>query len=92
VGIREVMVVEIRFPDHISGPPKGWRSARSREAMFRAMMDLQAGVLFLKVWKADSIGQWRNLVEARWREARAVVPRAPSSFKICVQERTAAPQ
>ena len=84
MGISEAMVVEIRLPDHISGPPVGWRSARSRVAMFRAITDLHAGVLFRKVWNADSIGKLQNLVDARWREARAVAPRAPSSFKICV--------
>ncbi len=92
MGISEAMDVEIRLPDHISGPPVGRRYARSRGAMFRAMTDLHAGVLFRKVWKADSIGQCQNLVDARWSEARAVAPRAPSSFRICVQERTADPQ
>ena len=65
MGISEVMVVEIRLPDHISGPPVGCRSARSRVAMLRAMADLQAGVLFRKVWNADSIGQCLNLLDAR---------------------------
>lgn len=65
MGISEAMVVEIRLPDHISGPPVGWRSARSRVAMLRAMADLQAGVLFRKVWNADSIGQCLNLLDAR---------------------------
>ena len=65
MGISEAMVVEILLPDHISGPPVGWRYARSRVAMFRAIMDLYAGVLFRKVWNADSIGQLQNLVDAR---------------------------
>ena len=83
---------EIWFPDHISGPPVGWRSARMRVAMFRAITDLHAGVRSLRVWKASSIGQCRNLLDARCGEARAVTPRAPSSFKICVHERAATPQ
>ena len=33
--------------------------------MLRAMADLQAGVLFRKVWNADSIGQCLNLLDAR---------------------------
>ena len=65
MGINEAMVEEIRLPDHISGPPVGWRSARSRVAMLRAKADLQAGVLFLKMWNADSIGQCLNLLDAR---------------------------
>ena len=92
MGKSEEMDVEIRFPDHISGPPVGWRPARSRVAMFRAITDLHAGVLCLRVWKASSIGQWWNIADARYSEARVVTPRAPSSFRICVHERTAAPQ
>ena len=65
MGIREVMDVEIWLPDHMSGPPVGWRSARSRVAMLRDRADLQAGVLFRKVWNADSIGQCLNLLDAR---------------------------
>ena len=49
IGMSEEMDVEIWFPDQISGPPVGWRSARSRVAMLRAITDLQAGVLFLRV-------------------------------------------
>ena len=59
----EEMNVEIRFSDHISGPPVGCRSARNRVAMFRAITDLHAGILFRKVWNADSIGQLQNLVK-----------------------------
>ena len=91
MGMSEEMDVEIRFPDQISGSPVGWRSARSRVAMLRAKTDLHAGVLSLRVWKASSMGQWRNLEDARRSEARAVTPRAPSSYRICVHERTAAP-
>ncbi len=86
------MDVEIWFPDRNYGPPVGWRSAKSRVAMLRAKMELHAGVWSLCVWKAISMGQWRNLADARCIEARAVTPRAPSSFRICVHEQTAAPQ
>ncbi len=91
MGMSEEMDVEIWFPDQISGPPVGWRSAMSMVAMFRANTDLHAGVWSLSVWKASSMGQWRNLSDARCSEARAVTPRAPSSFRICVHERTVAP-
>jgi hypothetical protein len=92
MGLSEEMDVEIRFPDQISGPPVGWRSARSRVAMLRAITDLHPGVLSLRVWKAISMGQWRNLEDACCSEARAVPPRAPASFRSFVQERTDAPQ
>ena len=70
----------------------GWRFAKSRVAMLRAITDVHVGEWSLFVWKAVSMGQWRNLADARCSDARAVVPRAPSSFRICVQERIAAPQ
>jgi len=49
IEISEEMDVEIWFPYLISGPPMGWRSAKSRGAMLRAITDLQAGVLSLRV-------------------------------------------
>ena len=49
MGMSEAMDVEIRLPDHISGPPVGWRSARIRVAMFRAITDLHAGVFSRRV-------------------------------------------
>ena len=52
----EEMDVAIRFPDQISGPPVGWRSAMSRVDMFRANTDLHADVWSLSVWKAISMG------------------------------------
>ncbi len=55
--------------------------------MFRAITDLHAGVLPLRVWNAGSIGQWRNIADARCSEVRAVTPRVPSSFRICVHDR-----
>ena len=41
--------VEIWFPDQISGPPVGWRSAKSRVAMLRAKTELHAGVCSLRL-------------------------------------------
>jgi len=92
MGMSEEIDVEIRFPYQISGPPVRWRSAISRVAMLRAITCLHAGVLSLRVWKAISMGQWRNLEDACCSEARAVPPRAPASFRSYVQERTDAPQ
>ena len=41
IGIEEVRDREISFPDHISGPPRGWRSAVRRVAILRAIADGQ---------------------------------------------------
>ena len=76
VGMSDEMDVEIPFPDQISGPPMGWRSARRRVAMLRAMTDVHTGVRRLSVWKASCMGQYQNLVDALCNEARAVTPRA----------------
>ncbi len=92
MGMSEEMDVEIWLSDQIPGPPVGWRSAMSRVAMLQAITDVHIGVWSLCVWKVVSMGQWRNLADARCSEAHAVTPRAPSSFRICVHERTAAPQ
>ncbi len=75
--MREEIDAETLFPDQISGPPVGWRSARSRVAIFRAITELHTGVRFLSVWKASYTGQCRNLADALCTEARAVTPRAP---------------
>ncbi len=56
----------------------------SKVAMLRATMDGHSGVRPLWEWKANSSGKYWNLAEARWREARTVAPRAPSSLRICV--------
>ena len=58
MGMSEEMDIEIWFPDQISGPPVGWKSAMSRVAMFRAITDLHAGVWSLSVWKASSMGKY----------------------------------
>ncbi len=92
MGLREEMEVEIRFPYHISGPSGGWRSAWRRVAMLRAITDLHAGVLSLRVWKANYIDHWLNIADARRSEARAATPRAPVSLRIWVQEQIATPQ
>ena len=44
MGIDEVRDREISFPDHISGPPRGWRSAVIRVAILRAITDGQIGL------------------------------------------------
>jgi len=90
--IREEMEVKIWLPDQISGPLVGWKSAMRRVAMLRATMDGQMGGRPFWEWKANSKDQWRNLVPTRWREARAVGPRAPLSLRIFVHERMVEPQ
>jgi hypothetical protein len=72
----EEMELEIWLPDQISGPHVGWRSTKSRVAMLRAITDVHVGVWSLFVWKAVSMGQWRNLADARCSDARAVAMRA----------------
>jgi hypothetical protein len=86
MGIQEEIEVVIRLPDHISGPPVGWRSVTKRVAMLRAIMDGHMVELHFWEGKASYKDQWKNLFAARWREARAVVP------MIYVQERMATPQ
>ena len=61
MGIDEVMDREISFPDHISGPPRGWRSAVRRVAILRAITDGQIGLPPRYEWKASSHGQCWNL-------------------------------
>ena len=41
--IKEDRVEDSSFPDHISGPPRGWRSAVRRVAMLRAITEGQRG-------------------------------------------------
>jgi hypothetical protein len=48
-GMSVEMEVAIGFPAQISGPPVGWRSAMSKVAILRAMMDLHAGVWSLSL-------------------------------------------
>ena len=92
MGMEFVSAIEIRFPDHISGPPMRCKSATISVAMLRAMMEGQSGVPPLWAWKASSSGQFFYLVAAWVREARDVVPRAPWSSRMCVHEFMAAAQ
>ncbi len=92
MGIKEVREEDISFPDHISGPPSGWRSAVRRVAMLRAMNDGHSGLPPRWEWKANSNGQCLNLWAACASEARAVSPSAPWSLSMFVQEFVAAAQ
>ena len=92
MGIRLERLVVIWFPNQISGPPVGCRSAARRGAIFHAIIKGPSGDPLLQEWKANSKGQCWNLEAAPCREARAVMPRAPSSFRICVHDRSADPQ
>ncbi len=77
IGVEDVREEDISFPGHISGPPRGRRSAVRRVAMLRAMTDGQIGLPPLWEWKASSNGQCWNLLAACASEARAVASRAP---------------
>ena len=77
---------DISLPDHISGPPRAWRSAVRRVAIFRAITEGQRGRPPRWEWKANSRGQYWNLVAAWVSEARAVAPRAPWSLRMLVHE------
>jgi hypothetical protein len=92
MGVEEVREADISFPDHISGPPRGCRSAVRRVAMLRAMTDGQSGLPPRWEWNASSNGQCWNLLAACASEARAVAPRAPWSLSMFVQEFVAAAQ
>ena len=81
MGICVVREVEIWFPDQISVSPRGCRSAVINVAAFMPITDGQVAWP-LWVWKASSSGQFLNLADAWRREALAVVPSAPSSFRI----------
>ncbi len=90
--IEEVREKEISFPDHFSGPPRGWRSAMRRVAILRAITDGQRDLPPQCEWKASSNGQCWNLLAACANEALVVAPRAPWSFIMLVQEFVAAEQ
>ncbi len=57
IGIEEDRVEDIPFPDHISGPPRGLRSAVRRVAILRAITEGQRGRPPRWEWKASSNGQ-----------------------------------
>jgi len=84
--------IEIGFPDLISGPPRGCRSATISMAMLRAMMEGQRGVPPLRAWNASSSGQFLNLVAAWVWEARDVAPRPSWSLRMCAHELMATEQ
>ena len=86
IGMAFVSAIEIGFPDQISGPPRGCRSAAISVAMLRAMMEGHSGVPPFWAWNASSSGQFFYLVADCVREARAVAPRAPWSLRMCVHE------
>jgi len=88
MGIREERLVD----SHISGPPEGWRSVVRRVAMFLATIEGHSENPFLREWKASSNGHCQKLATAPCRDVLAVVPRAPSSLRICVQDQSAVPQ
>jgi hypothetical protein len=44
MGIEEDIVEDCSLPDHVSGPPRGWRSAVRRVAMLRAITQGQRGL------------------------------------------------
>ena len=52
--------------------------------MFLTTTEGQSGDPLLRVLDANSKGQCRNLEAVPCKEARAVMPRAPSSLRICV--------
>ena len=58
IGMALVSAVEIGFPDQISGPPRGCRSAAMSVAMLRAMIEGQSGVPPFWAWNASSSGQF----------------------------------
>jgi hypothetical protein len=64
IGMSLSSAIDIGFPDQISGPPKGYKSAAISVAMLRAMMEGQIGVPPLRAWNASSSGQILNLVAA----------------------------
>jgi hypothetical protein len=77
----EVMEMDIWLPAQIVVSPIGWRSAMINVAKFLPMTEGQV-TCPLCVWKASSNGQFFYFSVACLREALAVVPSAPSSFKI----------
>ncbi len=54
--------------------PGGWRSVVRKVAIFLATIDGHIGNPFLRMWKASSNGQYRNLAAAPCRDARFLEP------------------
>ncbi len=86
MGIKEVSEEDISFPGHISGPPRGWRSAVRSVTMLREITEGQKGLPPRWEWKWSSNFQCWYLVAACAREALAVSPRASSSLRMLVHE------
>ena len=78
------MDVSIRLLDQIWGPPSGCISAMRRVAMFRAVIERQSGVPFLRVSNAISRGQSSKWDEERLREVFAMTSSASWSLEIRV--------
>jgi hypothetical protein len=57
--------------------------------MFLAIIEGHVGDPFFREWKASSSGQCWNLVAAPCSDARAVMPRDPSSLRIFSHDRGA---
>ena len=72
--------MDIWFPDQISEPPIGWRSAVRGVAMFLPTMEGHRRGLPLGALKASFKGQCRSLEATQFRDAWVVVPRSPSSI------------
>ena len=92
--VMEIIVVieaEICLPVRIVASPIGCRSAVSSVATFLPITDGQVACP-LWVWNAGSRGQFLSFVDACLGEALALVPRAPSSFRIWVHDLIAEPQ
>jgi hypothetical protein len=60
--------------------------------MFLAIIEGHVGDPFFREWKASYSGHCWNLVAAPYRDARAMMPRDPSSLRNCVHDRTAVQQ
>ena len=91
MGILAVIEADIWLPAHIVVSPMGCRSAVSSVATFLPMSEGQVARP-LWVWNASSSGQFLNFPVACLREALAVVPSAPSSFRVWVHDFIAEPQ
>ena len=70
----------------------GCKSKVRRVAIFLAIIEGQSGDPLLREWEANSKGQCYNLEAAPCKKARSVMPRASSSFRICVHDWSADPQ
>ena len=82
---------DIWFHVQVVVSPIGCRSAVSSVATFLLITDGQVACP-LRVWNASSRGQFLNFTVACLREALAVVPSDPSSFRIWVHDLIVEPQ